>query len=315
MFKHTHPKFDGIDKLYSDEILPQLMPLEAKRQAFWRSFKVLAPLLVVVVLAIAGFIYWRTSHFLAPLLGLVFSVSGVTGLYHSKSSGVRQGSKSILMNAISRHIGLTFQGKVTMAFEFLEGLQPLNLISRNIDRSHFEDSISGRFDNVDVKICEAKLERKVRTNKGHKWQTVFQGSLIEMDFHHKFMGTTIVLRDSGLFNSKRKGEMKRIGLASPKFEKIFEAYGTDQVEGRYLLTPTFMEKLMALEESVDGKKIRFAFNDGKLHVAVEHPNRFETKSLRQPMTDASRVQTVIDELEAVLSIISTVSVPEKRRYS
>jgi len=138
---------------------------------------------------------------------------------------------------------------------------------------------------------------------------------MEMDFHRKFLGTTIVLRDGGLFNSKRKGEMKRIGLASPKFEKIFEAYGTDQVEGRYLLTPIFMEKLMALEESVDGKKIRFAFSDGKLHVAVEHPNRFETKSLRQPMTDASRVQRVIDELEAVLSIISAVSVPEKKRYS
>ena len=315
MFTHTHSKFDGIDKLYSEKILPQLLPLEAERLAFWRSFKLYAPLLVLGILSITAFVYLRTSHVGALIMGALFSGSGVLGLYHLKSKNVRRGSKSILITAISDHIGLAFQGKVAMATAFLEGLQQLKLISARIDRSHFEDGFSGQFDGVDVKICEAKLERKVKSDKGDKWQTVFRGSLIEMDFHREFLGTTIVLRDAGLFNSKRKGDMKRIGLASPKFEKIFEAYGTDQVEGRYLLTPIFMEKLMALEESVDGKKVRFAFSDGKLHVAVEHPNRFETTSLRQPITDASRVQTVIDELEAVLSIISAVSKPEKKRYS
>jgi len=40
--------------------------------------------------------------------------------------------------------------------------------------------------------------------------------------------------------------MKRVGLVDPVFEKIFEAYGTDQVEARYLLTPTFMQRLVRL---------------------------------------------------------------------
>ena len=171
----------------------------------------------------------------------------------------------------------------------------------------------GRIADADIRVCEAKLEQKVKTDKGEHWKTVFQGSLLEMDFHRDFIGTTIVLRDAGIFNSKRKGEMKRIGLASPKFEKIFEAYGTDQVEGRYLLTPTFMETLIDLEETVDGKKIRFAFNEGRLWIAVEHPNRFETKSLRQPMTDIGRVQTIVDELEAIFTIVTAVAAPKKRR--
>lgn len=315
MFTHTHPIFDDLDKLYADEILPQLLPLEAQRQKFWRSLKLQAPILVIIILSIAGFVYLKTSHMAALAIGGVASFGGVSGLYQIKSAVMRHSSKSILMTAISNHIGLNFQQEVTLPLAFLKGLQGLQLIPKKIDRSHFEDLITGRFDSVDIKICEAKLERHVKSKKGDKWDIVFQGSLIEMDFHRKFMGTTIVLRDSGLFNSKRKGEMKRIGLASPKFEKIFEAYGTDQVEGRYLLTPTFMEKLMELEDSVNGKKIRFAFSDEKLHVAVEHPNRFETKSLRQSMTDISRVQIVIDELEAVLSIITAVAVREKRRYS
>ena len=287
VFTHTHSAFEGIENVYADEILPQLLPLEAQRQAFWKSFKRLAPLLVAVVCAVTIFIFLKTSHIGALIFGVFANVGGLTGLYHYKSKLVRQGSKAILMKAISDHIGLLFQSDLHMPDDFLYGLQELKLISGRIDRSHYEDSISGKFDGTDVKICEAKLERKVKSDKGDKWQTVFRGSLIEMDFHREFLGTTIVLRDGGIFNSKRKGEMKRIGLASPKFEKIFEAYGTDQVEGRYLLTPTFMETLMDLEESVDGNKIRFAFHNNSLHIAVEHPNRFETKSLREPMTDIS----------------------------
>ena len=62
------------------------------------------------------------------------------------------------------------------------------------------------------------------------------------------------------------------------FSKIFEAYGTDQVETRYLLTPTFMQRLVDLEQSVDGKKIRFAFTGGQLLIAVETENRYEAGS-------------------------------------
>jgi len=196
----------------------------------------------------------------------------------------------------------------------LDYWQALHLLPSRIDRAHFEDFINGEIEAVGMQVCEAKLERKVKTDKGHRWDTVFRGSLIALDFHRDFLGTTIVLRDVGFFNAKKKSGMKRIGLGEPRFEKIFEAYGTDQVEGRYLLTPVFMEKLVALEHSVDGKKIRFAFSEGKLLIAVEHGNRFEINSLRQSMTDPARVQTVINEVEAILSIITAVAAPQKRRY-
>jgi len=74
-----------------------------------------------------------------------------------------------------------------------------------------------------------------------------------------------------------------------------------------------MEKLVALEESVDGEKIRFAFSHEKLLIAVEHGNRFESGSMRQTITDPARAQTIINEIEAVLAIIESVTEPKKRR--
>ena len=293
--------------------MPQLLPLEAKRLAFWKQFKRFAVAVCIVAIVVSFFILNRVGNPGFIFIGIFLSAASIGGFYSFKSKRVKSDAKNILMSEISAFVGLHFNLKPQIQAEFLQNLQSLKLLPPRIHRTHFEDGISGRIGEVDVHVCEAKLERKVKTDKGERWQTVFQGSLLEMDFHRDFHGTTIVLRDAGIFNAKRKGEMKRIGLASTRFEKIFEAYGTDQVEGRYLLTPTFMETLLELEDKVDGKKIRFAFNEGKLWIAVEHPNRFETKSLKQPMTDTSRIQTIIDELDAIFTIVTAVATQKKRR--
>ena len=36
-------------------------------------------------------------------------------------------------------------------------------------------------------------------------------------------------------------------LENPDFEKTFDVYSTDQIEARYLLSPSMMERLLALE--------------------------------------------------------------------
>ena len=313
MLTNTHPAFDGIDALYADNILPRLLPLETRRQAFWKQFKLFAIALFIVAATVGFFIFNHTENIAMLFICGAACMIGLGGFYGVKSRAVRGDTKFILMSELSSFVGLAYKGLPDIEADFLVRLQALNLLPSRVHRSSFEDGITGRIGDVDVKVCEAKLEQKIKTDKGEHWKTVFQGSLLEMDFHRDFLGTTIVLRDAGIFNAKRKGEMKRIGLASTRFEKLFEAYGTDQVEGRYLLTPTFMETLIDLEETVDGKKIRFAFNEGRLWIAVEHPNRFETKSLRQPMTDIGRVQTIIDELEAIFTIVTAVAAPKKRR--
>ena len=49
-------------------------------------------------------------------------------------------------------------------------------------------------------------------------------------FPEEFFGETIVLRRGFLFNTKKIKTLKKVGLVSSKFEKTFNAYGTDQVE-------------------------------------------------------------------------------------
>ena len=129
-------------------------------------------------------------------------------------------------------------------------------------------------------------------------------------FHRKFLGQTVVLRDKGVFQRKERGDMKRVGLVDPVFEKIFEAYSTDQVESRYLLDPVVMQKMVDLERILDGKNIRFGFVAGQLLIVVQTPNRFEGGSMLKSMTAQERTQKTLDEIGIVYDIVDAILVSE-----
>ena len=66
-------------------------------------------------------------------------------------------------------------------------------------------------------------------------------------------------------------------LESNDFDKEFIVYGSDQVEARYILTPSFMERMMKLREMM-GSGISFSFVDTNINVAVPiKENLFEPK--------------------------------------
>ena len=101
--------------------------------------------------------------------------------------------------------------------------------------------------------------------------------------------------------------MKCVGLVDPVFEKIFEAFGTDQVEARYLLTPVFMQTLVDLENSINGKNIRFGFDKNQLFIAVETNDQYEAGSMFKPLIDPARTQKILDEIGAVYDVVDIVS--------
>jgi hypothetical protein len=109
------------------------------------------------------------------------------------------------------------------------------------------------------------------------------------------------------FNSK----LQRVGLEDPKFEREFEVYGSDQVEARALVHPVFMERLLALETKFSGSRIRCAFENGDLLIAVEGRNRFEAGSMFSPLADPKRVRQVVSDVAEILRLIDAMLTAEK----
>ncbi len=96
----------------------------------------------------------------------------------------------------------------------------------------------------------------------------FKGIVIEFDFLKKFKGETILFENKltnralKIFHDYKKYE--EIKLEDVQFEKKYKIFSTSQIESRYILTPSFMEKLKNIKLAFRAKYIRAYFNKNKL---------------------------------------------------
>lgn len=169
------------------------------------------------------------------------------------------------------------------------------LFQKHPDRYRGEDLVSGTIGNTNLEFSEIHSEYKTETrnSKGHKqtqWHTIFKGLFFVADFNRNFHGTTVVLPDLAekmfgfLGQTLQKWNMSRdqlIKLEDPEFEKLFVVYGSDQIESRYILTTSMMERLTQFHykaKSATKKNIFISFTGNKIFVAIAcDKNLFEPK--------------------------------------
>jgi len=317
-FNEHHSELKGFSAYFHEEIFPLLAAQDGQRREALGKAKLYGAVIVVLTLVIAAFILITSQRPNFIFFVLAGGGMGVFALYSWLMKSVRGATKDKIVGGICTYVGWVFQAeardKPDLALLAAYGLLPKGYQQKSsggIDwssgkRASFEDQMSGEAHGAHFTSVETHLERKNDDN----WQTVFRGQIMTLTFPRKFLGTTVVLRDKGMFQRKKRGELKRVGLVDPVFEKIFEAYSTDQVESRYLLDPAFMQKLVDLERSVDGKNIRFGFIQGQLLIVVETPNRFEAGSMLKPLTAPDRTQKILDEVGAVYDIVDGVMKPK-----
>lgn len=304
-FNEHHPELKGFSAFYNAEILPGLERDEIARLDVIRKIKKMVPSVVVVTLIVLAIAIFFRAPFMAYAIitGLGVAAGGGGASYMMKD--IRSGTKDNIVGGICRFLGWTFTETIEEPAQF-STFKEMGLLPGNYSRSTFEDRVSGAAHNANFEFYEAHLEKREGSGKNQRWVTKFRGQVLAIEFDQKFLGQTVVLRDKGWLQRKKRGDMKRVGLVDPVFEKIFEAYGTDQVEARYLLTPTFMQRLVDLETSVDGNKIRFGFDGGQLLIAVETANRYEAGSMFKPLIETERTQKILDEIGAIYDVIDGV---------
>ena len=305
----------SLDGLYKSQIEPQLIAFEAERQkgvkTFWTRLLIGAPVAILALVGIgAAFNSWEWGFG----IGAVIMVGAGIWAYGPLGE-VAKKAKIAVLNSVATALKITYQlsGFIAPAFQrFGEfGLLP------GYDRHSVEDLFSGERSETTFALYDAHLERRSRDSKGREtWSTVFRGSLISLKFPKEFLGTTIVKRDAGIFNMFRENkELKRVGLGASSFEKIFEVYGTDQVEARFLVHPVFMQKLIDLEKAFKGGKVRCAFNAGDLLIALEGRDHFEIGGMFSNLVDKERVQRMAGDVTTVMGLIDTVLAGPPKAYA
>ncbi len=312
-FQTRHPEFEGFSEYYADRIRPELIARDSARKAAASRGMTFGAGAAVAVMALGAFAANYTADRVFLFVGVIVALFAGYFAWSFCTDKIRKETKSRIVEAVLGHVGWRFDSYV--GSYNTEPFDDLFLLPQKYDRAKFEDAITGEAHGAAFRSTEAHLERETRDSKGNRrYRTVFRGQLMTMDFPTRNFGRTIVLRDKGMFNRKMRGDMKRVGLVDPIFEKLFEAYSTDQVEGRVILDPVFMQAMLDLEASVSGKNIRFGFAKDTLFIAVETPNQFEAGSMTRSLDDPAPTQKIIDEVGLLFDIADKLQLAKKTGF-
>lgn len=158
-----------------------------------------------------------------------------------------------------------------------------------VDRYHGEDLVQGKVGATTFRFSELRVARRRGRGKQTKWEPVFSGLYLIADFNKHFEHPIFVLPDKtekhlglaarALQSLPGRGIGRLLHLEDPTFERCFKVYGHDEVEARYVLSPSLMRRLVQFRES-NNDDVRLAFVGGAVHVAMPLPgDLFEVRQV------------------------------------
>ena len=318
-FDESLPYLRGFNAYYRRHIAGWLEEQEGRRkEALRHRIKVLMiglPIMAAITLLTGDLI--EAGGFWGTVIGwlMIFGWIGVIVAAFSKSLDLSDTVKKFMIEQLTKFFDL----------QHIEETRPIDLsFYRELELlpPHREAKMREAFTGQRGDVAMMMAEVVAYTYRGTQWRkrrrrVAFSGALLQFTYRKRFRGRTIAMSDRGLIGNLIKQGLrseKRIRLENQDFEDHFEVFGDDEVETRYLLTPAFMERAVQLAELVGkGARLRFAFADDHLLVAVSGWNLFETASLAHAMTDPIHVQTFLNEVGLLLDIVDTLKLTLETR--
>ena len=108
-------------------------------------------------------------------------------------------------------------------------------------------------------------------------------------------------------------KMSNMTLEDPEFNKKYDVFTQDQIEGRYLVTTSFMEKFKNLHTAFGTKMAKCAFFDNKVMFALStEKNLFElSEGIFCSLKNPKQTKVFYEEISAIYDIIDYFKLAEK----
>ncbi|WP_215224681.1 DUF3137 domain-containing protein [Echinicola shivajiensis] len=128
--------------------------------------------------------------------------------------------------------------------------------------------------NMFVLLYQYVLKNMVSNSSVDNHTFTFRGMFCWLKFKKKLNGHTVVIPNNTCTKLNRLisynfTEEQRIRLEDPRFAEQFLVYSTDQIEARYVLSASLMERIVTLKEKFN-QPILLSFQHQQLFLAVEN---------------------------------------------
>lgn len=197
--------------------------------------------------------------------------------------------------------------KWTEGFYSYDDLFQKSCVVSQFTGSDYDDIFNGVHKDVPFEIIEAEYS----IGSGKNRRTVFDGVIIKLKMNKEFLSHTVITPNS-MFHVSPLKELRHTTLEDVEFEKKFDVYTNDEVDARYLITPTFMERLKAMRTAFKADKVQCAFFGDLLLVALStSKDLFSLCSLVKPLDDAQQYFQMYEEIVSIIKLIDHFKLDQK----
>lgn len=268
MMESTTPDFD---LLYESTLIKSLRELEDTRLTAIRKFKknaIIASALVGIYIISALVTPFGEIGVLFFLAGLVFiSIGSVKIADMRKKIKVKFKKDTIIPILRELYEDVEYYARKKISIKTLNNSLLLN---KTVRRTNGDDFVRCTIGETLVQFCE------IDAFHTHKSKRMFYSGIFTIvSFNKSFKSKTLLLPEkignkATHLKLQVTGDMKNpsiIKLEDINFEKKFIVIGEDQVESRYLLSPSLMQRLYDYELKFNGD-VSFSFINNNLYISI-----------------------------------------------
>ena len=146
-----------------------------------------------------------------------------------------------------------------------------NKSETQIIRYNGSDFAQGKIDETNFEFSQLDIIEDITIRTSNKYErktgNIYKGLLFKADFNKKFYGKTYVFPESlislrNIINAKGLVKLENI-----EFEEFFEVHSSNQIVARYILTPSFMEKIVEVRKKFN-RSLRITFIDSCIYISI-----------------------------------------------
>lgn len=306
-------------KIFINKLSSVLQPFEDKRLSVLKECIIYS----ILCLIVSSFTIWLCTIVAEPfdrLIAIPFLIAMILGVMPSVTAKQFENDiKKRLMPEILKCLH-TFKWTTrnTISDEYIRKIQLFDIFNRRTTDDNFE----GCYNGVKIKISETELGYETGSGRNRTYTTRFKGVLISLDVDKNYKGQTFII-EKGLFGYCRKVKVSDNKLANTlstppevfledvKFQKKFAVFSTDQIEARYILTPSFMERFNSLRFAFNASKMEAGIKDNKILIALyTGKDLFRIANLFRPICDYKQLKKMADEFACLLELVDELKLDE-----
>ena len=307
---------------YYSTLYPQILELEKERKALQERMIKLAVFIGLIAFILFYFLTDK-MHNISSFIVVLFAVSllGISSFtYKLMTKDYAASFKFQIIEPLIKEIDQNLSYNPISKID-QQTFMNSEIFKDKIDRYNGNDYVRGSIDDVNISFCTLHVEKEEKDSKDKSnYHTIFQGLFIVTSFNKHFLNSTIILPDSAqnLFGSLvgawlQSNNFTRnqlVKMDNPEFEKEFVVYATDQIEARYILSHSMMQRILELKKKM-ARPIYLSFKDGQMYVAISYNKDLFEPSIFSSLLEYKVAMEYIKTLQLTLSLVTELKLNEK----